>query len=909
MKYFLQKCAFTGFFVGFLILLSWWYGQSSPERRSDPVQIAHEERDAAIKECGQWQRAWEEMGTKHERDLKRILELQDEFSRAYKDLPWLNQRSAELAEETVVQYNEIERLKVVQQKYDELLDQVATYGMTAKRPESYQKLAEDNQRLLEITKHHLQNSEKEVKSLREKLVAQEEKTNKEKAWLQERLKKNSRSAAYNSKFGTSGRTLESNPVWGVRCACTQPEIAYGLKDQSPRIAELEAIVVARDQSIMRLRASRGNVLKSNTASLSNIDTAPLVHACEHEQQYKDLSKKVADDAETIRQLRKQCQDLKDAASIEVTANTAEVDDKAKLEGDLTAKDAVIEKLQGEKITMNEDLAAKNKEIDDLREEKKAVEEDAVTKISNRDQELIDSRRDLGDARRISAEYKITINELQNAQGELKTALEQKDVEIQELEEANQEIACQPARESPEALERLEAVHTDLDKLRRQLTECKVESDRQIVRIQGLEVAGRELEATTKLKDDRTQELEVAGRELEATNKLKDDRIQELEVAGRELEATTKLKDDRIQALEVAGRDLEETTKLKDNRIVTLEEQINEAPTRDFVEQQNQAIGQKDREYHKLYHHYYLELDNKARAEKQRDEVVQAYNTLQQNDTAKQLELQRLFNKYKTLHDLRADDERQVTDLRNQLRQRTNDHTDLQVKYNNQATELDTANSVARELRSKIANLEQANSGQINTPSDTDAEKFRLEGENRARPVWQANIDQVLSAQASKLEQRELDLFKLEKQLQQLKNQTNPLREINLKSREDAIKAREDALQLDADVMEHDQQTSTSKADPEIKTMQSKLAAANKEAGDAKVRNRGIQNQLNKERKERKDEKEKHERELKKEQEEAKKRSDVMKLRLEKENPLKGLVSDLQNKVARLTKELEEQRSR
>ncbi len=888
MKYFLQKCAFTGFFVGFLILLSWWYGQSSLERRSDPVQIAHEERDAAMKECGQWQHAWEEMGTKHERDLKRILELQDEFSRASKDLPWLTQRGSELAEENVVQYNEIERLKVIQQKYDELLDQVATYGMTAKRPESYQKLAEDKQRLLEISNYHLQNSEKEAKSLREKLVAQEEKANKEKAWLQERLKKNSRSATYNSKFGTSGRTLESKPVWGVRCACTQPEIAYGLKDQSPRIAELEAIVVARDQSIMRLRASRGNVLKSNTASLSNTDTAPLPHACEYEHQYKDLSKQVADDAETIRQLRKQCQDLKDAASIEVTAKTAEVDDKAKLEGDLTAKDAVIEKLQGEKITMNEDLAAKNKEIDDLREEKKAVEEDAVTKILNRDQELVDSRRDLGDARRISAEYQITINELENAQGELKAALEQKDVEIQELEEANQEIACQPARESPEALERLEAANTDLDKLRRQLAECKVESDRQIVRIQG---------------------LEVAGRELEATNKLKDDRIQELEVGGRDLEETTKLKDDRIQALEVAGRDLEETTKLKDNRIVTLEEQINEAPTRDFVEQQNQAIGQKDREYHKLYHHYYLELDNKARAEKERDEVVQAYNTLQQNDTAKQLELQRLFNKYKTLHDLHADDERQVTDLRKQLRQRTNDHTDLQVKYNNQATELDTANSDARELRSKIANLEQANSGQINTHSDTDAEKFRLEGENRARPVWQANIDQVLSAQASKLEQRELDLFKLEKQLQQLKNQTNPLREINLKSREDAIKAREDALQLDADVMEHDQQTSTSKADPEIKTMQSKLAAANKEAGDAKVRNRGIQNQLNKERKERKDEKEKHERELKKEQEEAKKRSDVMKLRLEKENPLKGLVSDLQNKVARLTKELEEQRSR
>lgn len=36
-KYFLKNCACTGSFVGLLLLLSWWYGQSSFEQRVNPI--------------------------------------------------------------------------------------------------------------------------------------------------------------------------------------------------------------------------------------------------------------------------------------------------------------------------------------------------------------------------------------------------------------------------------------------------------------------------------------------------------------------------------------------------------------------------------------------------------------------------------------------------------------------------------------------------------------------------------------------------------------------------------------------------------------------------------------------------------------------------------------------------------
>ncbi len=107
----------------------------------------------------------------------------------------------------------------------------------------------------------------------------------------------------------------------------------------------------------------------------------------------------------------------------------------------------------------------------------------------------------------------------------------------------------------------------------------------------------------------------------------------------------------------------------------------------------------------LYDHYCLILEWKKFAETQSDKGVQAFTALRQSDTNQQLELQRLFNEHRTLHDLHADHERQITDITTRLRRRTNTYTDLQIKYNTQATEFETAKSDARELRSKLANLQ------------------------------------------------------------------------------------------------------------------------------------------------------------------------------------------------------------
>ena len=131
-----------------LLLLSWCYGQSSFDNRLDPVEAADQERNAAIEERDEAQRAWQEMGMKHERAMETNLELQAEFSKAFKDLPWLEQRNSELAENNILQHNEIERLELFKQKYDELLQQVRAYGMSAKRPEYYQQRSEHVQREL-----------------------------------------------------------------------------------------------------------------------------------------------------------------------------------------------------------------------------------------------------------------------------------------------------------------------------------------------------------------------------------------------------------------------------------------------------------------------------------------------------------------------------------------------------------------------------------------------------------------------------------------------------------------------------------------------------------------------------------------------------------------------------------------
>ena len=880
MKHFLLKCIYTGSFIGLLLLLSWWYDPSSFEQPLDPVEAANEERDAAIKERDDAQRAWAEMGTKHERSLETIIGLQNEFSKAYKDLPWLNRRNYELVEENIIQHNEIEDLKLIQQKYDELLDDVSRYGMSAKRPEFYQQKFESAQRSLEISNNLLRRSQLCVESLETKLEAQKEKANEEIKWLRAHVTKNSRSVAYWVKARRATST-QAKPAWGIRCACTEPEIAYALKDQTPKICELETEVATRDLTIKRLRAGHRNFPKNDTASttaqisLSATEASPsntitqsqsstsiLEHTCEHEQQCKTLSIQSEEDAKTISELRRECQDLRDAASNHTVTDAAEMHAKAKLEEDLAAKEAVIEDLRTEKDSAGEGLAAKDEQITGLRDEKRSADEEATKKILSLRQDLSDSRKALVAAQTESADFeqesgkrKTKIDALEASQCQLEDSVKQKDLEIKELEEANQEFAKQPAAESPETLQRLETANADLDNLRSEIAEYKEQSETQIRRISELETAGRDLEATTRLKVDR---------------------------------------------------------------IATLEEQIHENERQN--QSRNEAVHKKDRDYRELYDHYQLLVAEQGRADAQRNQDLQAYNTLQQNDTAKRLELHRLCTEFQSFSTTHANCQERITNLTTQLRQGADTHTDLQIKYSTQANELDTANQSTRDLQNEVTNLRNANANleqihtapiSIDAPSDDDVEKYRLEGEDRARLIWQANFDREMSAQTAKLLGKETEAFKLKNQLREARNLASPLREEQLKTREDAVRAREDALKLETNAMDHDQlgPTAAAAASPDLKTLESKLVAASKEAGDAKVRNRGIQTQLTKERKERKEEKERHERELKKEKEDAEQRSKVLKIRLETENPLRSVVSRLQDDVARLSRELGEQKAR
>ena len=864
LKYFLKKCACTVSFLGFLLLISWWYGPSSFEERFDPVEAANQERDAVIKERDDAQRAWAEMGTKHERAIETILKLRDESTKNFRDLPWLNQRHYELSEENIVQYNEIQRLKLIQQQYDDLLHDVSAYGMTAKRPDEYQRECESLQRRLQVSNSHLQKSEKNVNALKGMLEAQKETASKERDWLRAKLKKNARSAAYWAKFRRSDTTDDSKLAWGVRCACTEPETAYDLKDQTSRIVELESTVAARDRMISRLRASHENVLENDGSSQCNptkallpstqdatsdtvtgsqpVKTTP-VHDCEYEQRCKNLGKKVEDDAKTIGQLRNECQDLRDATSNEPTVDAAMTNAKAELEGELATKDAIITEIQGEKIKTGEELARKDKEIDDLRADKRSAEENAAARISNLDQELSNSRTELADVRKTATEreqelgrQKTRINDLEANQSRLEDIIKEKDLEIEELEDANQEMAEQAAPESTETLQRLTTANTDLEQLRQEYAECKGQSESRLARI-------NELEANTTLKD---------------------------------------------------------------NRIATLEEHISTAPTTDLIESQNQshteAISQKDQQYQVLHDLYNQTLNQKQLTEAKYNENLETLNTVQQN-------AQRWWTESQSFRNVHSNCHGRLHDLTNQLRQAGNAYMDLQIKYNTQATELDTANQNVNELQSKVATLLQANTTleQKTSCSESDIERYRLEGEDRVRPTWQANFDREMSAQALKLETSQASIFKLQNQLQQAKNQANPLREMQLKSREDAVKAREDALKQDTDdVMDHDHLGgSNAEEQREVKSLEAKLGAAKKEVGDGRLRINNFQRQLNKVTKESKEEKERHEREMKREKESFENRCNVLKLRLETENPLKRTVSKLQNEVAVLKKELEE----
>lgn len=718
LKYILMHFACTGTFFGFLLLLSWYYGRSDFERW-DPVQAANEERDAAIEQRDDAQRTWQKAETKYEKALATNLSLRSRLDKDSK----LEHRLSELLEETNIQHNAIERLEAIKQEYDKLVQQVNDYGLSAKRPESYQKRSTELQR-------SLQNSQSYAKGLEEKLRTQLEKPSKEITWLRTRLTRNARSTAYWARYRQHADNPDFKPAWGVRCACTEPDIGYSLKDQGPRIIELE-------------------------------DTVKVLN----------------------------------------TPNVAEAGVRAKAEEELNAKDTVIKQLR-------EELTARNQTIKEFRDEKvtllgekEAVDRNATTKISDLNHTLSESRKDLANARQELGQQKAKVEELQN------------DIEVKNG--------------------LLTIVNTNLNDLRRENAESKKQSETQIAKIGEWEAAGQEFNT-------------------------------------------------RVEA--------------KDNRIATLEEQVN-------------TIYKKDRDYKELYDHYYIVLGERKALEDKYNGDVQTFNTMQQGYADKWQEVQRRWTEHCSSH---VNCGGQIANLTNQVLQGANahanlqktltglqnTHTDLQTKHNAQAGELDVANQNIQELGGQLATL-----GQMSSSSEIDFEKYRIEGENRARPIWQANVAQEASAQRLRLEESERKIFKLENQLQQAKNQTNPLQEMQLKEREEAVKAKEDALKKNTDPMDHDQKGSTS-GGLEIEDLERRLAAANQESVNAKNRNRVVSGQLNTEKKERLEDKARHAKLLKEEQENSKTKCNVLRISLEKENPLKRVVSRLQDEVTRLRGEAE-----
>ena len=745
LKYTLKHFACTITFFGFLVLLSWYYGHSDFERW-DPVEAANEERDAAIEQRDDAQRTWQKTESMYEKTMATNLELRSRLAKETKDIPWLKQRLSELVEEINTQNNAIEDLEATKRKYDKLSKQVNDYGLSAERPEHHQKRAEEFRRKLEISNNSLQNSQSYAKGLEEKLQKQLEKPSAEIKWLRTRLRKNARSTAYWARYRQHADDPEFKPAWGVRCACTEPDIGYSLRDQGPRIIELE-------DTVARLKV----------LNTPNIETGVRARA-EEELTAKDA---------VIKQLQKE----------------------------VTARNQTIKGLLDEKVIASDELAASRQQINEVRGEKEAADRNSTTTISDLNHTLSEGRKDLADARQERADIQQELGQYKAMVEELLNDIASKDLEISQLKQPNLEAA-----------ENIRLLDTNLNELRRKNAEYKEQSETQTAKIDEWEAAGQEFGAKLEAKDDRIAQLEKQTNEQSETH-------------------TTKLGEFESQ-----------------------------------IRSYNEAIYIKDKDYKELYDHYYMVLGEKNDVLDKYNGDVKTFNTMQKGYADREHELKRQWSEYSRSH----------------------------VNCGGQIAAL------TEHLRGLQGQLAELPSSEINV------EQYRIEGENRARQICQANAAQEASVQRSRLEESERKIFKLENQLQQVKNQTNPLQEMQPKEREVAVKAKEDALQKSTDPMENDQQVSSSDS-LEMEDLERRLAAANQEINNAKNRNRAISGQLSTEKKERSEEKARHEKLLKQEQETAKTKCDVLRINLEKDHPLKRVVSKLQDEMIRLRGEVEKRK--
>ena len=454
LKYIFKHLACTITFFGFLLLLSWYYGRSDLDRRWDPIKAANEERDAAIEQRDDAQRTWQKTESKYEKTLATNLALRSKIEQDSKKIPWLKQRLSELVEETNTQHGAIEGLEAVKRKYDKLSKQVNDYGLSAERPE-YQKRYEDAKRTLDFTSNSLQNSQSYAKGLEEKLQTQLEKPNEEIKWLRARLRKNARSTGYWARYRQHADDPEFKPAWGVRCACTEPDIGYSLRDQSTKISGLE-------DTVARLLGK----------ALNTPDVAGTEFRAKAEE------KLTAKDT-VIKELREE----------------------------VTARNQTIKGLLDEKVTASDELAASRHKINELRGEKEAADRNAATTISDLNHTLSESRKDLADARQERADIQRELGQHKAMVEEVRNDNAGKDVEIGQLESTILEMAEQPNLEAVENIRLLTIANTNVNEFRRKNAEYKEQSETQTAKIGEWEAAGREFDARIEAKDHRLAEIE------------------------------------------------------------------------------------------------------------------------------------------------------------------------------------------------------------------------------------------------------------------------------------------------------------------------------------------------------------------------------------------------------------------
>ena len=374
-------------------------------RQWDPIEAANEERDAAIEQRDDAQRTWQKTESKYEKTLATNLELRSKIEQDSKDIPWLKQRLSEFVEETNTQHGAIEVLEAIKRKYDKLSKQVTDYGLSAGRPE-YQKWYEEAKRNLEFTNNSLQDSRYYAKGLEEKLQTQLEKPYAEIKWLRARLRRNARSTAYWARYRQHADDPEFRPAWGVRCACTEPDIGYSLKDQGPKIDELS-------DTVARLL---GKILNTTDASRQKLEELRV----EKEAADRTATKAISDLNHTLSESRK---DLTDARQ-----------ERANIQRELGQQKAKVQELRS-------DIAGKDVEIRDLESANLEMAEQPSLEAAENIRLLTIANTNLNELRRENAEYKkqsetqiAKIGEWEAAGREFDASVEAKDHRIAELEQ-------------------------------------------------------------------------------------------------------------------------------------------------------------------------------------------------------------------------------------------------------------------------------------------------------------------------------------------------------------------------------------------------------------------------------------------------------------------------------------------